>query len=186
MPDSWHIATGGQGGVPEEARVLESHRFMAIAHLCRHQFTPKDWSRGHDYFQRNRVSIVAKMTQGLEALVVGSDPRPYQVSLNWCNSDDGVLLAECSCPRFQDVAECKHVVAVILEADRTHATKNLTDLGSLEVLPFEELDDDDDLEEAPEDDYEKGWRVDAPSKGASRRLMSVAARQLSPTGARAE
>lgn len=151
---------------------------MAIAHLCRRQFTDKDWSRGQEYFRRNKVSIYAKMPDGLEAIVVGSEPRPYQVSLDWSKADDGVLIADCSCPRFQDVAECKHVVATILEADRTNATMDLTALGSLEVLPYDELDDDDDLEDDSDDEYPVDrWSASAPRNGASRRDSSLAANQ---------
>lgn len=70
------------------------------------------YRRGVQYYRRKKV---LKYTEddglaNIEALVIGSEPQPYKVTVTIDSPE--VFKAECSCPYFEEV--CKHSVAVLL------------------------------------------------------------------------
>ncbi len=81
---------------------------MGLSERCAWDFSPRDWKRGTEYFKSGAVHILNVSDTLLDAEVQGSDPEPYQVSLDWSEAAQGILLADCSCPRFEDAGKCKH------------------------------------------------------------------------------
>ncbi|HEY9869808.1 MAG TPA: SNF2-related protein [Candidatus Obscuribacterales bacterium] len=70
------------------------------------------YRRGVQYYRRKKVLKYQEGEGGatVEALVIGSEPQPYKVTVS-IESEDR-FKAECSCPYFEEV--CKHSVAVLL------------------------------------------------------------------------
>lgn len=70
------------------------------------------YRRGIQYYRRKKVLKYEEGDGGdhVEALVIGSEPQPYRVTVKIDSQD--VFKAECSCPYFEEV--CKHSVAVLL------------------------------------------------------------------------
>jgi SNF2 family DNA or RNA helicase len=70
------------------------------------------YRRGVQYYRRKKVLKYEENDSGaqINALVIGSEPQPYRVTVA-INGDDQ-FKAECSCPYFEEV--CKHSVAVLL------------------------------------------------------------------------
>jgi SNF2 family DNA or RNA helicase len=70
------------------------------------------YRRGVQYYRRKKVLKYEETDSGkrIEALVIGSEPQPYKVTVTV--DEDGQFKAECSCPYFEEV--CKHSVAVLL------------------------------------------------------------------------
>src|SRR6185437_6696045 len=74
--------------------------------------SPPVYRRGVQYYRRKKV---LKYEEGddashIEALVIGSEPQPYKVSVDIESAEK--FKAVCSCPYFEEV--CKHSVAVLL------------------------------------------------------------------------
>lgn len=70
------------------------------------------YRRGIQYYRRKKVLKYEESEGGeaVEALVIGSEPQPYKVTVKVDSQD--LFKAECSCPYFEEV--CKHSVAVLL------------------------------------------------------------------------
>ncbi len=70
------------------------------------------YRRGIQYYRRKKVLKYEETGSGekVEALVIGSEPQPYRVTVQV--DEPEVFKAECSCPYFEEV--CKHSVAVLL------------------------------------------------------------------------
>ncbi len=71
------------------------------------------YRRGVQYYRRKKVLKYEEGEHGdhIEALVIGSEPQPYKVSVQ-IDGDDK-FKADCSCPYFEEV--CKHSVSVLLQ-----------------------------------------------------------------------
>ena len=133
---------------------------MDLAKRCFQEFDSRDWRRGQEYFQRGAVSIYDQDSASLEAGVKGSDPRPYDVRIDWSQARKKTLRVYCSCPRFDDVGLCKHVAATILAADEEGLGRMVPGTGGffLKSYDFEPADRDRyDLEDTDEDDDEGGF-----------------------------
>jgi superfamily II DNA or RNA helicase len=104
---------------------------------CTREFERRDWNRGQEYFQRRKVAIIDIGESYLEAEVRGSAPQPYTVRLDWSSAETLTLGVECSCPRFDDVGICKHVAAVILQADAEDVGLSIIDYGLLDLEPID-------------------------------------------------
>lgn len=83
--------------------------------------THKSFDRGSDYCQARTVSGICQRGNCIHAEVSGSESEPYYVSLEF--NDQGVILADCTCPYDYD-SWCKHSVAV-----------GLTYLNQPEIIP---------------------------------------------------
>lgn len=70
------------------------------------------YRRGVQYYRRKKVLKYEENDTGsmVHALVIGSEPQPYQVDVAIQSQDE--FKAECSCPYFEPI--CKHSVAVVL------------------------------------------------------------------------
>jgi superfamily II DNA or RNA helicase len=85
---------------------------MTLATLLAHFVDWRVRERGRAYFQSGRVEVSAVRPEKVEAVVSGS--QRYAVSLT---RNGGDLRVNCSCPYFAGGELCKHVWAVVLEAD---------------------------------------------------------------------
>ena len=74
--------------------------------------------RGAHLFQNGAVQVTAVEPEHLHATVTGDSGNPYEVCIQFFNQE---LLVSCQCPYFRDRGACKHIWAVILEADRRGA-----------------------------------------------------------------
>lgn len=76
------------------------------------------YRRGVQYYRRKKVLKYEEneTASQVHALVIGSEPQPYQVEVKIASKED--FTAECSCPYFEPI--CKHSVAVVL----THIAKS--------------------------------------------------------------
>ena len=80
-------------------------------------FSKKNYLKGRQYFQANRVSEVqlshpSNQESLIDAMVEGT--RPYQVRIRLHDTKHNIhIQGACSCPMKQ---ECKHVVATLLQA----------------------------------------------------------------------
>lgn len=111
------------------------------------------YRRGVQYYRRKKV---LKYTEDegvsyIEALVIGSEPQPYKVTVNIETPE--IFKAECSCPYFEEV--CKHSVAVLL----THIAKHnpgirfdLAEGGDRKESPVEKAPKAKDLLDDPRDE----------------------------------
>lgn len=68
------------------------------------------YRRGVQYYRRKKVLKYEEANGLIEALVIGSEPQPYKVTVN--TTADNQFKAECSCPYFEEL--CKHSIAVLL------------------------------------------------------------------------
>lgn len=143
---------------------------QSLADRCRRSFASKRWQAGLQYFDEGLVHIEELGPLGLYAVVQGSAALPYCVSLDWSLARaEGVLLASCNCPSYQEGDLCKHIAATILEADRRNLASRVPGRGTLDVMDDQDEweadaeafdgDDryDDNVYEA-DDDQDDGWR----------------------------
>lgn len=92
---------------------------MSLSNRCVRQFDKKDWANGQDYFQRGAVQIVDDDSNFLEAEVQGSGDYFYSVIIDWSHVQwRRTLSVQCTCPRFEDYAICKHVAATLFAAEQ--------------------------------------------------------------------
>ena len=128
---------------------------LSLADRCRHSFTAKRWRAGYQYCADDLVQIEETDALGLYAAVQGTAPSPYRVSLDWSLAKaDGILIATCTCPNYQEGAVCKHIAATIFEADRRHLASRVPGRGALDVM------DDQDEWESDADDFDDVDRYD--------------------------
>lgn len=74
--------------------------------------SPPVYRRGVQYWRRKKVLKYEEHNDGaeVEALVIGSEPQPYKITVSVEDGDK--FKAVCSCPYFEEI--CKHSVAVVL------------------------------------------------------------------------
>lgn len=150
----------------------------SLADRCYDSFSAKRWSAGNQYSSAGLVRIKESAPLGLIAAVQGTAPSPYRVSLDWSLARaDGVLIATCTCPNYQEGALCKHIAATIFEVDRRNLASRVPGRGMLEVIDdqdewesdAEAFDDDDRYDDnvyEADDDLDDGWRKAPPSPSA--------------------
>lgn len=70
------------------------------------------YRRGVQYWRRKKVLKYEEQNDGaqVEALVIGSEPQPYKITVTVEPNDK--FTAVCSCPYFEEI--CKHSVSVVL------------------------------------------------------------------------
>lgn len=97
-------------------------------------FYPKVWDRGTRYSQEGRVFDVQKVVDNgvtyIDADVTGS--ADYHVELTL--ADDDILEASCDCPFAMGGQFCKHMVAVLIEAETSKKS------FSFSVIDWESVD----------------------------------------------
>ncbi len=74
--------------------------------------SPPVYRRGVQYWRRKKVLKYEEEKDGaqVEALVIGSEPQPYKITVTV--EPDDKFKAVCSCPYFEEI--CKHSVSVLL------------------------------------------------------------------------
>ncbi|MEG3437210.1 SWIM zinc finger family protein [Pannus brasiliensis CCIBt3594] len=77
--------------------------------------TDSSWQRGQEYYREKAVISLGQRGESLEALVRGSEWKPYRVRIDF--SDNEIDLADCNCP-YDYGGWCKHIVATLLAASR--------------------------------------------------------------------
>ncbi len=88
---------------------------MSILHELGLAFPPQIQERGDQYFGQHRVQIVENRLGYIRAIVRGTGR--YRVEITWNNGD--VLNPEyrCGCPYFHEHGGCKHIWAVLKQAE---------------------------------------------------------------------
>jgi uncharacterized Zn finger protein len=87
------------------------------------------YQRGQDYYDNDAVLSVWQRGQTLEALVEGSETKPYRVHVNF--TGENINQCSCSCP-YDYEGWCKHIVAVLLTC--FHQPELIAQRSSLEDL----------------------------------------------------
>ena len=113
---------------------------MDLSKRCADEIDDRDWQKGTAYFNRGAVRNLKIRDCRLTAEVSGSEQRPYDVLLEWTLRNEGTLMVNCTCPRFEDCGCCKHVAAVILAADEAKIGQRIPGKQPLSIEPAE-LDD---------------------------------------------
>ena len=106
---------------------------MSLAERCQHCFDQPAQDRGSRVFAEHSVHLLDVDEDGVEALVDDSSGNKYEVFIDLSYARDGDLLADCSCPRFEDGSLCKHIWATILLLDTDSVAGWLPGTGRLEV-----------------------------------------------------
>ena len=147
---------------------------MELSKRCAHESHSPDWQRGQEYFRRGTVKIVDHGPTDLKAAVQGSASDPYIVELDWSKATQETSFVSCSCPRFDDIGVCKHVVATILAADEAGFGETVPGRATLclETSPaaLERFADADEDEHAFHDDEED---EDAGTQRSSAKVSTV-------------
>src|SRR5208283_317573 len=114
---------------------------MPLADRCIHQFNSGVRSRGEQYFLEDRVSVRSRGVSDFRAFVHGE--AEYEVVLDWGFSREQLAVC-CTCPYYDEHANCKHIWATILAADEANIGPR--GKGRLGILPMDpedyEADDD--------------------------------------------
>ncbi len=84
----------------------------ALQSLLSSNFSPRTRSRGEVLFRRGQVLIISGTAWEVEARVQGTDR--YTVRLKLVNNEVHV---SCTCPYYEGSGPCKHLWAVVLQAD---------------------------------------------------------------------
>ena len=90
----------------------------SLAHQCYSSFSIRSRQRGGDYCRLGKVRVVEADPDGLSAEVTGSRRSPYVVDIDWAGASQGIVVAQCTCPLYDDGVLCKHIWAVLLEIDQ--------------------------------------------------------------------
>src|SRR6476620_270329 len=86
---------------------------MKLSEFLSGFFSKSARHRGEDYYRIGRVHIEFGDEESVSSIVHGTER--YQTHLQFDGED---LLAECSCPAFDDSGACKHLWATILAAEK--------------------------------------------------------------------
>jgi len=151
------------------------------------EFSAAEFSKGRSYYGSGAVKLARTELPIIRARVSGSASQPYKVELDFSEAAKfKEINGFCSCPRFDELGECKHITAVILKLDSIGFHQQIPGSARLRFLDSEdEFDDESDADSADESD-------DAPP---TNKLLSDLASsipidvdylsQLSPADARA-
>ncbi|MFN6483390.1 MULTISPECIES: SWIM zinc finger domain-containing protein [unclassified Nostoc] len=89
----------------------------------------KSFQRGEAYYNAGAVNAVIQRGHQLQADVIGTEARPYHVSLNFDSS--GLTSVKCTCA-YDYEGWCKHIVATMLVCARN--SENIEQRPTLEEL----------------------------------------------------
>ena len=111
-----------------------------LSHRCQAQFSSDVRLRGESYSRSGKVRSFRVGKGRIEALVKGSVGF-YSVLLDWSEpGTQGTLGAYCSCPYFRDVSYCKHLWAVVRQADARYVGHVVAGTGSLRLRRLSRMD----------------------------------------------
>ena len=117
---------------------------MKLSRLLSSDFESHVRARGERYYRSGAVHVKTASQTAVEARVQGA--RDYQVALRW---DGEQLNVRCSCPYFESSGPCKHLWAVVLEAE---AQEYLADalVDELDFIMNEDLPGEEPLPDRPQ------------------------------------
>lgn len=92
-------------------------------------FQPQIWSRGYDYYRKNRVHINSREYEHVYATVDGTDL--YEVSIYFYNGE--IQDMECDCPYAMDGNNCKHMAAVLIKLSEEETSLSNTAPQKVEI-----------------------------------------------------
>ncbi|MCZ8161784.1 MAG: SWIM zinc finger family protein, partial [Microcystis sp. LE19-196.1B] len=97
--------------------------------IIRKNTTNASYQRGQYYYDKGAVISLWQRGQNLQALVSGSEVKPYRVAIDF--NQENLENVSCSCP-YDYEGWCKHIVAVLLTCSRQ--PKLIIKKASLEEL----------------------------------------------------
>ncbi|MBE9105923.1 SWIM zinc finger domain-containing protein, partial [Nostoc cf. edaphicum LEGE 07299] len=114
-------------------KIYAGDRSMSIPQISeftiRRHANAKSFQRGEAYYNAGAVNAVIQRGHLLQADVVGTETRPYHVSLNFDSS--GLTSVKCTCA-YDYEGWCKHIVATMLVCARN--PENIEQRPTLEEL----------------------------------------------------
>lgn len=124
---------------------------MSILEHLSHSFPPLILERGDEYFDQRRAQIIENRPDYLRAIVRGSGR--YRVEIRWHDGDPLHPEFRCGCPYFHEHTECKHVWAVLRQAEHQKLLPSLPNgNGNGHSHDDDEDEDDWEAEQAVEDE----------------------------------
>ncbi len=107
---------------------------MKLADRCKQGFDSGDRSRGRSYYHDELAQIEEVTNDRVYASVAGSYADDYDVVIDWHGAQDAEEVAVCcSCPRFAEGWNCKHIWATLLEMDDYDLGSEVRGRGNLYV-----------------------------------------------------
>jgi len=109
---------------------------MKLTKRCSQEFNQNDRKRGQQYFLDDRVFLEDDFdiaNQVVHADVEGSLDELYNIEIDWSEVALGFLSVRCSCPRYADGYNCKHLWATILELDRQGVSESIPGTNRLDI-----------------------------------------------------
>ncbi|RCJ41482.1 hypothetical protein A6769_00790 [Nostoc punctiforme NIES-2108] len=114
-------------------KIYAGDRSMSIPQISeftiRRHANAKSFQRGEAYYNAGAVNAVIQRGHLLQADVLGTEARPYHVSLNFDSS--GLTSVKCTCA-YDYEGWCKHIVATMLVCARN--SENIEQRPTLEEL----------------------------------------------------
>lgn len=89
-----------------------------LSACCSGQFGAGDRQRGERYLTESRIRLVFVGTRGVKGIAEGSLGEQYEVYLDLSEIEHYELGVSCQCARFESGENCKHLWAVIRQADQ--------------------------------------------------------------------
>ena len=129
---------------------------MSLSSRLAFQFDHGVQTRGLGLFRNRAVRVTEEGPSHIHALVMGGNLYDVRVT-----HDNGRLLVSCDCPYFSEYGQCKHLWAVILEADRRGALAEALNAKYLKLeddLDFDQEDDDSDYRQLPPPPRIPAWQ----------------------------
>lgn len=126
---------------------------MSLAALLSFQVENQVQWKGRQIFRAGGVKFVDVTPATVIAQVTGNDT--YEAGLHF---SDGEIESFCTCPAFEKYGPCKHLYALILEADRVGAISEARSFKSLKLVTSFFDDDPEDGDDEDEEDGED-WEL---------------------------
>jgi len=119
-----------------------------LARRCFKSLSSKEWNAGVRYCNLGCVTLSHVDSDELTVFVRGTAAKPYEVVLDWSlASADLVVVASCSCPRYDEGHLCKHIAAAVLFADEKQFGARVPGRGSLDLVSDDDFWEDDEEDE---------------------------------------
>jgi len=122
---------------------LQTHRSLQAR--CAQEFDGGVRSRGEEYFHAGRVELSILSDGFVTADVAGSGRYYYAVLLQWQPEAGARIVADCTCPYFEDRGLCKHIWATILAADAEGLGESFPGSSRVSVVESDLLDEQDEF-----------------------------------------
>lgn len=105
---------------------------MSLTQRCGGHFPAPVKLRGRQYFDENRVKVLAQTPEAVTVEVKQAIHESFEVRMNWQATDPSVQ-AYCTCAQGNEASHCKHLWAAMLEVDRQKLAAVLPNRGPLRL-----------------------------------------------------